>query len=111
MRHSNSSLHMAKPCRASRAFSNSARSAVSFARVVAVTLGMVMVARIFGSFDGPAARPNEPASRVWWRLWATTVLAAHGRAKLDTGAKRDVRVALGKSLPDAICWSIAAYVQ
>ena len=38
-------------------------------------------------------------------------MAAHGRAKLDTGAKRDVRVALGKSLPDAICWSIAAYVQ
>ena len=39
------------------------------------------------------------------------LMAAHGRAKLDPGARREVRVALGKSLPDAICWSIAAYVQ
>ena len=36
---------------------------------------------------------------------------AHGRAKLETGARKDVRVALGKCFPDAICWSIAAYVQ
>ena len=46
-------------------------------------------------------------------FWARygKLMAAHGRAKLDTGARREVRVALGKSLPDAICWSIAAYVQ
>ena len=46
----------------------------------------------------------------FWARYAKLV-AAHGRAKLDTGAKKDVRVALGKRLPDAICWSIAAYVQ
>jgi hypothetical protein len=39
------------------------------------------------------------------------LLAAHARAKLDSRAKGDVRVALGKSLPDTICWSIVAYVQ
>ena len=36
--------------------------------------------------------------------------SAHARAKLDTGAKKDVRLALGRSLPDALCRSIAAYV-
>ena len=46
----------------------------------------------------------------FWTRYAKLV-AAHARAKLDTGVKKDVRVALGKSLPDAVCWVIAAYVQ
>ena len=57
--------------------------------------------------DRKSLRKEE---KDFWARYAKLV-AAHGRAKLDTGAKRDVRVALGKSLPDAICWSIAAYVQ
>ena len=52
---------------------------------------------------------NEEEKAFWVRY--AKLMAAHGRAKLDTGAKKDVRVALGKSLPDVVCWCIAAYVQ
>ena len=46
-----------------------------------------------------------------WRSRYAKLMAAHARAKLDVGASKEVRAALGRSLPDAICWSIAAYVQ
>ena len=46
-----------------------------------------------------------------WRSRYAKLMAAHARAKLDVGAKKEVRAALGRSLPDAICWSIVAYVQ
>ena len=52
---------------------------------------------------------NKEEKDFWARY--AKLMAAHGRAKLDTRAKKEVRVALGKSLPGAICWSIAAYVQ
>ena len=46
----------------------------------------------------------------FWARYAK-LMAEHDRAKRDTEAKTEVRIALGKSLPDTICWSIAAYVQ
>ena len=52
---------------------------------------------------------NKEEKDFWARYGK--LMAAHGRAKLDTGAKREVRVALGKRLPDVICWGIVAYVQ
>jgi hypothetical protein len=45
----------------------------------------------------------------FWARYAK-LMAAHWLAIQDTD-KMEVRVALGKRLPDAICWSIAAYVQ
>ena len=62
------------------------------------------------ALPGVHAKELKSEEKAFWARYAK-LMAAHGRAKLDTGAKRDVRVALGKSLPDAICWSIAAYVQ
>ena len=52
---------------------------------------------------------NKEEKDFWARY--AKLMAAHGRAKPDTAAREDVRVALGKSFPDAICSSIAAYVQ
>ena len=62
------------------------------------------------ALPGVDAKVLKNEEKAFWARYAK-LIAAHGRAKVDTGAKRDVRVALGKSLPDAICWSIAAYVQ
>ena len=62
------------------------------------------------ALPGADAKVLKSEEKAFWARYAK-LIAAHGRAKLDTGAKRDARIALGKSLPDAICWSIAAYVQ
>ena len=57
--------------------------------------------------DEKALKGEE--NKFWSRY--DTLLKAHARAKMDKEAKMDVRIALGKSFPDAICWTIAAYVQ
>ena len=62
------------------------------------------------ALPGVHARELETEERAFWARYAI-LMAAHWLARLDTGAKREVRVALGKSLPDAISWSIADYVQ
>ena len=62
------------------------------------------------ALPGVHAKELKSEEKTFWARHAK-LMAAHGRAKPDTGARKDVRVALGKRLPDAICWSIAAYVQ
>ena len=57
--------------------------------------------------DAKALKTEERKFRSRYRQMMKT----HTRAKLDKEAKRDVREALAKHLPDAICWSICAYVQ
>ena len=62
------------------------------------------------ALPGVHAKELKSEEKAFWARYAK-LMAAHGRAKPDTGARKDVRVALGKRFPDAICWSIAAYVQ
>ena len=57
--------------------------------------------------DVKTLQKEEKAFRARYRR----LMAAHARAKGDAEARTDVRIALGQSLPDAICWSIAGYVQ
>ena len=52
---------------------------------------------------------NKEEKAFWARY--NKLMAAHDRAKKDAEAKKEVRVALGRSLPNAICWAITAYVQ
>ena len=52
---------------------------------------------------------NKEEKDFWARY--NKLMAAHDRARKDTEAKKEVRIALGKSLPDTICWHIATYVQ
>ena len=59
---------------------------------------------------GVHAKELKSEEQAFWARYAK-LMAAHWLARCDTGAKREVRVALGKSLPDAICWIIAGYVQ
>ena len=59
------------------------------------------------SIDAKALKTEE---RKFWSRYRQ-LMKAHTRAKLDKEAKTDVRVALAKRLPDAICWSICACVQ
>ena len=62
------------------------------------------------ALPGVHAKELKSDEQAFWRRYAK-LMAAHWLARLDTGATRKVRAALGKSLPDAICWSIADYVQ
>ena len=62
------------------------------------------------ALPGVDAKSLTKEEKAFWSRY-DKLLAAHARAKLDPKAKSDARVALGKSLPDAICWSIADYVQ
>ena len=59
---------------------------------------------------GVEVKALKDAEKAFWARYKK-LMAAHARATLDTKAKNDVRIALGESLPDAICWSIASYVQ
>ena len=52
---------------------------------------------------------NKEEKDFWARY--NKLMAAHDRARKDTEAKKEVRIALGRSLPGVICWNIAAYVQ
>ena len=52
---------------------------------------------------------NKEEKDFWARY--NKFMAAHDRARKDTEAKEEVRIALGRSLPGVICWNIAAYVQ
>ena len=62
------------------------------------------------SLPGIDAKALKTEERKFWSRYRQ-LMQAHTRAKLDKEAKKDVRVALAKRLPDAICWSICAYVQ
>ena len=59
---------------------------------------------------GVEVKALKDAEKAFWARYKK-LMAAHARATLDTKAKNDVRIALGESLPDDICWSIASYVQ
>ena len=62
---------------------------------------------VLPTVDKKSLRKEE---KDFWARYAN-LMAAHDRAKKDTEANKEVRVALRKSLPGAICWNIAAYVQ
>ena len=61
------------------------------------------------ALPGVDAKELKREEKTFWSRYAK-LMAAHRRAKVDVEAKKDVRVALGRGLPDAICWTIVAYV-
>jgi len=62
------------------------------------------------TLPGVDAKVLKSEEKAFWARYAK-LMAAHSRAQLDDGAKREVRVALGRSLPDALCSIVIAYVQ
>ena len=62
------------------------------------------------ALPGVHAKELRSEEKAFWARYAK-LMAAHGRAKKDAEAKKEVRIVLAKSLPDTICWHIAAYVQ
>ena len=62
------------------------------------------------ALPGVHAKELRSEEKAFWARYAK-LMAAHGRAKLDEHVKADVRVALGKRFPDALCRCIVAYVQ
>ena len=62
------------------------------------------------ALTGVHTKALKGEEKAFWSRYAK-LMAAHGRAKLDEHAKADVRVALGKRFPDALCRCIVAYVQ
>ena len=62
------------------------------------------------ALPGVHTKALKGEEKAFWARYAR-LMAAHGRAKLDEHVKADVRVALGKRFPDALCRCIVAYVQ
>ena len=62
------------------------------------------------ALPGVHTKALKGEEKAFWARYAR-LMAAHGRAKLDEHVKTDVRVALGKRFPDALCRCIVAYVQ
>ena len=62
------------------------------------------------ALPGTRAKELKSEEKTFWPRRAK-LMAAHGRPKKDAEAKKEVRIGLGKSLPDTICWSTAAYAQ
>ena len=62
------------------------------------------------ALPGVHAKELRSEEKAFWARYAK-LMAAHGRAKKDAEAIKEVRIVLAKSLPDTICWHIAAYVQ